>query len=101
MKKEYKKRAGKRRKRRKREHHSKEQRRKESIRIGGERKKRRQVKRRVWTVNRSPHGNKTARDQRGREQWKGELRRNNPRCTDGESSWKAKRGGTSKTKRRE
>ena len=30
-------------------------------------------KRRRWTVNRSPHGNKTAREQLGREQW--EMRR--------------------------
>ena len=28
------------------------------------------VGRRKWTVNRSPHGNKTAREQRGREEWK-------------------------------
>lgn len=33
-------------------------------------KERGRVKRRKWTVNRSPHGNKTAREQRAREQWK-------------------------------
>jgi hypothetical protein len=32
--------------------------------------KREREHRRKWTVNRSPHGNKTARDQLGREEWK-------------------------------
>jgi hypothetical protein len=35
----------------------------------------RRVQRRTWTVNRSPHGNKTARQQRGREQWQRRRRR--------------------------
>jgi hypothetical protein len=35
------------------------------VRVSLERKHRRK-----WTVNRSPHGNKTARDQLGREDWK-------------------------------
>jgi len=29
---------------------------------------------RVWTLNRSPHGNKTAREQFGRETWQRKLR---------------------------
>lgn len=42
-----------------------------SVREVGLRKKERgRVKRRKWTVNRSPHGNKTAREQRGRDEWK-------------------------------
>ena len=63
-------------------HHSREERRRrrgerkgEGIgRSRRERKKggevRKREHRRKWTVNRSPHGNKTARDQRGREEWK-------------------------------
>lgn len=39
-------------------------------REGLRKKERGRVKRRKWTVNRSPHGNKTAREQRGREEWK-------------------------------
>jgi hypothetical protein len=32
-------------------------------------------KRRVWTLNRSPHGNKTAREQFGRERWQRRVKR--------------------------
>lgn len=38
-------------------------------------KERRMMKRRKWTLNRSPHGNKTAREQRGREEWKLSMQR--------------------------
>ena len=34
-------------------------------------------KQRVWTLNRSPHGNKTAREQFGRQVWQRRLKRKN------------------------
>ena len=40
-----------------------------------EKKQRVRVQRRKWTLNRSPHGNKTAREQFGRESWKRSRKR--------------------------
>jgi hypothetical protein len=38
-------------------------------------KGRRRKKQRVWTLNRSPHGNKTAREQFGRQIWQRSVER--------------------------
>jgi hypothetical protein len=95
----------KREKRRKRTHFSKEQRRSTDHSVG-EAKNRRCVKRRTWTLNRSPHGNKTAREQRGREQWKAQWIRERGQ-KDGsirvqaKASWKVVRSGVAQTTRTE
>ena len=41
----------------------------ETAPVGYENKGRKRKKQRVWTLNRSPHGNKTAREQFGRQIW--------------------------------
>lgn len=64
-----------------REHYSKEVRkdlveeRKEVNKVVGHTLRRK--KQRVWTLNRSPHGNKTAREQFGRQVWQRRVKRNN------------------------
>jgi hypothetical protein len=101
----------KRQKKRKRTGYSKEQRRREGNCRGSncedlvsprtatrEAKKRRRVQRRIWTLNRSPHGNKTAREQRGREEWKAEWIRE---CVESKTSWKVGRSGVAQTSRTE
>lgn len=89
-----------------RKHHGKEEREREEGRLlkktgrekeegrrkreGLRKKERGRVKRRKWTVNRSPHGNKTAREQRGREEWK----RSRTRKGMGEGERKERRNGS-------
>jgi hypothetical protein len=103
----------KRKKRRKRAHYSKEQRRRDGTSIGlamREVKKRRRVQRRMWTLNRSPHGNKTAREQRGREEWKAEcmivgveptvqVQVHGVGYSKEKTPWKVRRAGVAKTTR--
>lgn len=61
-----------------RTHHSKKVR-EERIHVNGEEDTKTysidRVKERKWTLNRSPHGNKTAREQFGRQIWKRRRKR--------------------------
>ncbi len=43
----------------------------------------RRKKQRVWTLNRSPHGNKTAREQFGRQVWQRRVKRENKESLEG------------------
>ena len=55
-----------------REVKEREERRKEERKEGRKRKKeRKKIQTKRWTVNRSPHGNKKAREQRRRDVWEG------------------------------